>query len=120
MPAPDLTPQVPGEQPPATLEPTEDSTDEDLQALTELSVAELTAGLSALTADELQSLAVLEREGKKRKGVLGAIEGELAARAPAPTPEPVADDAIPAQFDRPILTAAGWLVPEPHNKIAKG
>lgn len=93
--------------------------DDEVQALTEGTVADIVDMIPSLTEDDLESLAVYEQHGKARKGVLSAIEDELAQRNPVPeaAPEPVAKHAqgIPERFGRPILTEAGWVVPEPHQ-----
>lgn len=93
--------------------------DDEMQALTEGTVADIVDMIPSLSEDDLESLAVYEQHGKARKGVLSAIEDELAQRHPVPEPTPVpavnATRRIPAHFSRPILTEAGWVVPEPHQ-----
>lgn len=122
MPAPDLDPQVPGEQATTAQEPTGNPLI-DLPALAEQNVPEVTAGLADLTTEELQALHDIESDQKQRKGVLEAIDAELAAREDDAEPEAEADlvaskvvTKIPERFESPVLTAKGWVVPEPHQK----
>jgi len=124
MSAPDLTPQVPGEQPTV-------NTDE-LAGLLTMTAEDLIAGLPALDDAELAALAVLEAQGEKREDVIAAVEAEQARRtdapapaAPLPTiePEPVGDAGSYAhlhahQVDATkltgrVLTKDGWLLPRP-------
>lgn len=129
MPAPELQPQVPGE-PTATDETTATGPSEaELTAVLDATVDEITSGLPALTDDELPVLLQLETAGKNRVTLLRAIEDEIQRRA-EPEAEaaaaeqlqvaqkPIADDGVVRVTTQPspVLTEAGWVVPEPELK----
>lgn len=119
MPAPDLNPQVPGEQPASTI-PTADEVHpvDALNALASGNADQVTAALPGLASEDLEALAVIESEARNRVTVLRAISAELAAREPEAEATPVVATTAPATFDRAILTPQGWLVPEPHQRAA--
>jgi len=118
MPAPDLTPQVPGDQPAASITPPDEAhPDEVLASLAEGNAEQVIGALPGLADEDLEALAVLESETRNRVTVLRAISAELSARGETePDPMPQADAELPAQFDRAILTPHGWVVPEPHQR----
>lgn len=126
MPAPDLTPQVPGEQPATTIPAADEVHPVDaLTALASGNADQVAAALPGLASEDLEALAVIESEARNRVTVLRAISAELATRNTAPEPEAEADTApieavttptTPTTFDRAILTEQGWVVPEPHQR----
>ncbi len=119
MPAPDLTPQTPGEQPAMPQEPTGNPL-VDLPAIAALNTKQLTDALPGLSEEDLLALESLELAGKHRAGALAAIEDEIEARDRAEPAVTTAapTEAVPMQFVKPILTDAGWVVPEPHQRPA--
>lgn len=121
MPAPDLTPQVPGEQPATTIPAADEVHPVDaLTALASGNADQVAAALPGLADADLEALAVIESEARNRVTVLRAISAELATRNTAPEPEadtaPIEAVTTPATFDRAILTEQGWVVPEPHQR----
>lgn len=138
MPAPDLKPRVPGEAP--TVETTaadagaQDSgtaTDPkaelraELEAIVSLNAPDVIGALPTMNRDELALLRELEAAGKGRVSVLGAVDEALSAGDAGPSAIPDAGEQVPTNAvvtpatgteDRPVLTDAGWVVPEPKPK----
>jgi len=121
MPAPELKTQVPGENPTADSAPDAPNYAE-LTALAELTVDEITSGFEALNDAELAALHEIEKsKSQPRVTLLRAIEAEFDARAAANPSTPPADAPVDlvVRTDRqptPVLTDAGWVVPEPALK----
>ncbi|TDB26702.1 hypothetical protein ATCM_03000 [Stenotrophomonas sp. ATCM1_4] len=122
--------QQPAEQSPppaAESQPTHEQEAErlargEMMTLINGNLPELIASLGKWTPDQLQQLRELEALAKNRSTALNAIDAELAkhngqppaaeeAAAPAVS-GPVRTDTQPA----PVLTDAGWVVPEPTPK----
>lgn len=116
-----LTPQTPGELP---------SVDQDrITTIAQGTVDDVLESIDGLTVIELEQLAVVERQGKDRKTLLGAIARELERRDAGEDPEPTgytppdirgdaaryldmrADDIDPTTLDRPVLSRDGWVMP---------
>lgn len=136
MPAPELTPQVPGETPKADDAPTS-APNPEIAALLEQDDTSVIAELPNLATDVLGLVGDAEAAGQNRESVLLAVADEIEARnlgalnklddqeqpglpplppvadvvltSSAPTGEVVRVDTQP----RPVLTDAGWVVPEP-------
>lgn len=135
MPAPELTPQVPGETPKADDAPTS-APNPEIAALLAQDDIGVIAALPELSTDALRLAGDAEAAGENRESVLLAIADEIEARnlgaitqldeqeqpgldplpplppaltRAAPSDEPVRVDTQP----RPVLTDAGWVVPEP-------
>lgn len=132
MPAPDeLNTQVPGENPSTASEAS--TIEAELTALLEADAADIISGVGALDDAELPVLLRLEAEGQRRDDLIAAIEAEILAReapetkpsAPVDPLQQIAQELANARADGvvrvdtqpgPVLTAAGWLVPEPLPK----
>lgn len=123
-----LVPQVPGEQPAAavatttTAAPEETAGRDELAAVLTLPAAEIIADLAQFTDTERAALRELEAAGDARADVLAALDGEVAPADPIPPADPApVPQATAAVVDavrvdaqpQPVLTAAGWVVPEP-------
>ncbi|MGV6491546.1 hypothetical protein ACTUVK_000963 [Stenotrophomonas rhizophila] len=78
MPAPDLTPQVPGEPLTDTAADPQAAKRAELEAIAALNAPEVIDGLATMTGDELALLREIEAGGKGRVTVLGAIDAALA------------------------------------------
>lgn len=117
-----LTPQTPGEL--------ADVDQDRIVTLAEGTVDDVLAELEGLDVLELEQLAAVERQGKDRKTLLGAIVRELERRDAGADPEPVevkvhnlgnatdysamrAKDVDPADLTSPVLTLDGWVLPLP-------
>jgi hypothetical protein len=123
-----LNPQVPGQAP--GVEP------ESLEPLLTLELADLVAGLTALTNSEIDTLVQLEGAGEARANYLDALTTEQMRRledtdpaAPiAPlvdenAPAPLGDttnyahmagsDIDPTTLKRAVLSRDGWVLPSP-------
>lgn len=130
MPAPELTPQVPGETPKADDAPN-GAPNPEIAALLAQDDIGVIAALPELSTDALRLAGDAEAAGENRESVLLAIADEIEARGIVPPPV-VDESTLPLTYDaaltraapadepvrvdtqaRPVLTDAGWVVPEP-------
>lgn len=128
MPAPDLKPRVPGEAPTvettaadagaqdsgAAADPKADLRAE-LEAIVSLNAPDVIGALPTMNRDELALLRELEAAGKGRVSVLGAVDEALSTAGEQGQTNSVRSPATDTA-DRPVLTDAGWVVPEPKPK----
>lgn len=115
-----LTPQTPGEAP---------AVDNDRVAgIAQGTVDDVLEQLGALSLEELKHLDAVEKQGKDRSTLRGAIAREIESRDDVGTPLPdpkvhnLGDktnyaamrdkDVDPTKIDRPVLTLDGWVVPK--------
>lgn len=120
-----LNPQTPGEL--------ADVDQDRITALASGTVDDVLAELEGLDVLELEQLAAVERQGKDRKTLLGAITRELERREAGADPEPVttkvhelgnaidysamrAKDVDQAKLTSPALTLDGWILPLPRTE----
>lgn len=132
MPAPDLKPRVPGEAPTAETTAADAGAQDsasaadpkaelraELEAIVSLNAPDVIGALPTMNRDELALLRELEAAGKGRVSVLGAVDEALSAGEQA-SPEKAQTNSVRATAadtaDRPVLTDAGWVVPEPKPK----
>lgn len=118
-----LTPQTPGELP---------SVNQDrITTIAQGTVDEVLESLDGLDVLELEQLAAIERQGKDRKTLMGAITRELERREAGDDPEPTgytppavrgdaaryldmrAEDIDRSALERPALSRDGWVLPLP-------
>lgn len=138
MPAPDLKPRVPGEAPTAETNAADAGAQDsasasdpkaelraELEAIVSLNAPDVIGALPTMNRDELALLRELEAAGKGRVSVLGAVDEALSAGDAGPSAAPAAGEQAQANSvrapaadtaDRPTLTDAGWVVPEPKPK----
>ncbi|HHC8921413.1 TPA: hypothetical protein ACN3MR_002881 [Stenotrophomonas maltophilia] len=127
MPAPDLKPRVPGEAPTVETAAADAGAQDsgaaadpkaelraELEAIVSLNAPDVIGALPTMNRDELALLRELETAGKGRVSVLGAVDEALSAGDQAAPKAPTNSAVTSADTaDRPVLTDAGWVVPEP-------
>ena len=107
--------QAQAEQPPAEQQPEAPQADPALVQVVAGTAESIISTLKQWTDEQLQQLRTLEAAGKARTTVLAAIDAELKRNTPPVPPKapgPVRVDRQPT----PVLTDAGWVVPEPIEK----